>query len=374
LGQSTGFLLRSRINMKNIILSLAVVLLLVLGCEKAYDISSLPPVIDVTSSGDTTYIQKGEWRGFSNPQAILYGTDQLFYVADTYNDRIVLLDQAGSIRGILNGIRRPRCLAQDNRLDLLIGAEHIEPNTLDTIGIVYRVKLVNAHHQIGLAKIDTVWKEPARPKRRFVGIAVTVNDEFLVVRDGPDNTSPVDPDSRVLRFGYVKTDSVTYKDKMITPLGDFQAGQGIAITTLNHPTGIASFPSSKDFVLVQNSDGIQYSAVWMAYTISSDFEGWIAKYDPVQVTGIDFIRPNRFKDARAVAIDRVRKDIFIVDAELDSVVKFNSRGRFKSESFGAKSVGISLNHPSGIAVAENTLYVCDSGNNRIVLYRLSTDR
>jgi len=360
--------------MKNIILSLAVVLLLVLGCEKAYDISSLPPVIDVTSSGDTTYIQKGEWRGFSNPQAILYGTDQLFYVADTYNDRIVLLDQAGSIRGILNGIRRPRCLAQDNRLDLLIGAEHIEPNTLDTIGIVYRVKLVNAHHQIGLAKIDTVWKEPARPKRRFVGIAVTVNDEFLVVRDGPDNTSPVDPDSRVLRFGYVKTDSVTYKDKMITPLGDFQAGQGIAITTLNHPTGIASFPSSKDFVLVQNSDGIQYSAVWMAYTISSDFEGWIAKYDPVQVTGIDFIRPNRFKDARAVAIDRVRKDIFIVDAELDSVVKFNSRGRFKSESFGAKSVGISLNHPSGIAVAENTLYVCDSGNNRIVLYRLSTDR
>ncbi|MFA6467841.1 MAG: hypothetical protein WCW35_03015 [Bacteroidota bacterium] len=360
--------------MKNIFAISIIVLVLVAGCEKAYDIGSLPPVIDVTASGDTTYIQKGEWRGFSNPQAILYGADQLFYVADTYNDRIVLLDQAGSIRGILSGIRRPRCLAQDNRLDLLIGAEHIDATTSDTIGIVYRVKLVDAQHQIGSAKIDTVWREPARPNRRFVGIAVTINDEFLVVRDGPDNTSPVDPDSRVLRFKYAKLDSTTYKDKLVTPLGDFQAGQGIAITTLNHPTGIATFPNSQDFVLVQTSDGIQYSAVWMTYTITSDFEGWIAKYDPAQITGIDFIRPNRFKDARGVAIDRIRRDVFIVDAELDSIVKFNSRGRFKTESFGGRSLGISLDRPSGIAVAENTLYVCDSGNNRIVLYRLSTDR
>jgi DNA-binding beta-propeller fold protein YncE len=265
-------------------------------------------------------------------------------------------------------------LAQDNRLDLLIGAENIDQTTKDTIGIVYRVKLVAANHQISSARIDTVWKEASRPRRRFVGIAVTLNDEFLVVRDGPDNTSPVDPDSRVLRFKYSKIDSITYKDKLITPLGDFQAGAGISITTLNHPTGIATFPRSRDFVLIQTSDGLQYTAVWMIYTITNDFEGWIPKYDPEQVTGIDFIRPNRFKDARGVAIDRSKQDIFIVDALQDSVVKFNTRGRFKAESYGGKSSGISLNHPTGIAIAENTVYVCDTGNNRIVLFRLSTDR
>ena len=344
------------------------------GCEKPYDINSLPPATDLTSSSDTTYIQKGEWVGFSKPQAILHGIDQLFYVADTYNNRIVLLDQAGIVRGVLNGILHPVCLAQDNRLDLLIGAEYINQATLDTIGIVYRVKMVEAHHEISTARIDTVWREPARPKRRFVGIAITITDEFLVVREGSDNTSPVDPDSRVLRFQYTKIDSMTYKDKLITPLGDFQAGQGISITILNHPTAIASFPASRDFVLVQSSDGIQYSAVWMVYTQRPDFEGWIPKYDPEQVTGIDFIRPNRFINAMGVAIDPVRKDIFIADAAQDSIVKFNSRGRFKPESFGKKSLGITLNHPTGIAVAENTLYVCDTGNDRVVLYRLSTDR
>jgi hypothetical protein len=360
--------------MKKFFFFVSVLMVYFFGCEKPYDIDSLPPPTDVSSSSDTTYIQKGEWNGFSKPQAILHGVDQLFYVADTYNNRVVLLDQAGLIRGVLNGIQRPVCLAQDNRLDLLIGAQYINPTTNDTIGIVYRVKMVEASHHIGSARIDTVWREPARPKRRFVGIAVTIIDEFLVVREGPDNTSPVDPDSRVLRFQYTKIDSVTYKDKLITPLGDFQAGQGIAITILNHPTAIASFPNSRDFVLVQSSDGIQYSAVWMLYTLRPDFEGWLPKYDPAQITGIDFIRPNRFTNAMGVAIDPARKDIFIVDAVQDSIVKFNSRGRFKPESFGGKSPGVLLSHPTGIAVAENTLYVCDTDNNRIVLYRLSTDR
>jgi hypothetical protein len=360
--------------MKKTIPSIIIVLIFLTGCEKPYDINSLPPVTNVATSSDTTYIQKGEWTGFSNPQAIIYGLDQLFYVADTYNDRIVVLDQAGTVRGTLNGIRRPLCLAQDNRLDLLIGAQYIDQATQDTIGVVYRVKMVDAHHQIASARIDTVLKDRSYPKRRYVGIAITINDEFLVVSDGPDNSSPVKPDSRVLRFKYSKIDSVTYKDTLITPLGEFQAGSGISITNLNHPTGIATFPNSQDFVLVQTSDGIQYSTVWMTFTVLTDFQGWMPKYDPALVTGIDFIRPNRFKDARGVTIDQSRKDIFIVDAALDSIVKFNSRGRFKPESFGGKSPGISLNHPTGIAVAENTLYVCDSGNNRIVLYKLSTDR
>ncbi len=174
-----------------------------------------------------------------------------------------------------------------------------------------------------------------------------------------------------MHFKYVKIDSVTYVDRYLTPRSELQTGQGLSITSINHPTGIATFPRSADFILTQTSDGIQYSAIWMVYSKTSDFEGWLPKYDP-SISTVDFIRPNRFTNAQCVTIDASR-NIYIVDAKQDSVVKFTSLGRFKSESFGAKSPGITLKNPQGIAVAEKTLYVCDTENDRIVLYRLSSD-
>ena len=324
--------------------------------------------------GDTSYIQKGSWSGiFNKPRAIIYGQDQFFYVADTYNNRIVMLNSAGLVMSVSKPILHPIALTQESHfLDLLVCAEMIEATTKDTIGVVLRIKLFAANHHLENARIDTVWKETARPKRRFVGIASAINDEFLVARDGPNNTSPVDPDSRVLRFQYQRIDSVTFVDRFITPLSELQTGQGSSITSINHPTGIATFPNSSDFILTQQSDGVQYSAIWMVFSTNENFEGWLPKYDPSVTTGIDFIKPNRFREALGVCIDRTKRDIFIVDASQDSVIKFNSRGRFKEESFGKKTPDITLNRPGGVAVDENTLYVCDTDNNRIVLYRLST--
>lgn len=360
--------------MKRTLINIAVILLAFAGCEDKFDTGLLPPNTNTVSAGDTTYIQKNTWTGFNKPRSIMYGLDQLIYVTDTYNDRIVMLNQAGQVLSISNTIRRPIAIAQDLKLDLIIGAETIEPSTNDTIGILLRLKLVDAAHNLKTAQIDTIWKEPARPKRRFVGIAIILNNEYLVARDGPDNSSIVDPDARVMRFRY-RPNAVTKKDSFITPLGELQAGAGTSITHLNHPTGIASFPNSGDFVVTQNSDGVQYSAIWMAFTKNADFEGWLPKYDPTNPDqrSVEFIKPNRYKNAAGVGIDRVRRDIFVVDAALDSVSKFNNRGRFKVESFGKNTPGMSLSHPGGVAVAENTLFVCDTENSRIVLYRLSTD-
>ena len=102
---------------------------------------------------------------------------------------------------------------------------------------------------------------------------------------------------------------------------------------------------------------------------------WLPKFDPTNPDQrtVEFISPNRFKNAVGIGIDQKSRDIFVVDAQLDSVAKFNNRGKFKVESFGKKSFGIALNRPGGVAIAENTLYVCDTENNRIVVYRLSTD-
>ncbi|KAB2923427.1 MAG: hypothetical protein F9K22_09180 [Bacteroidetes bacterium] len=353
-----------------------VLLLFTIGCEEKFDLSSLPKETDVITIGDTTYVEKTSWTGlFKRPRAVLYGQDQLIYVADTYNNRIVMLNQAGQVLSVSDTILHPVAVAQDQRLDLLVGAETLEPSTGDTIGVILRIKLVAAAHDLSSAQIDTVWKEPARPKRRFVGIGVILNDEYLVARDGPDNSSIVDPDGRVLRFRY--RPSAAKKDSFITPIGELQAGAGSSVTNLNHPTGIAVFPNSGDFIVTQSSDGIQYAAIWMTFNKSAEFEGWLPRFDPANPDqrSIDFVSPNRFRNAAGVGIDRIRRDIFIVDAELDSVVKFNNRGRFKTESFGARTPGMKqlLRHPGSVAVAENTLFVCDTDNDRIVLYRLSTD-
>ncbi len=361
--------------MKQTPLLLSVFWLFLFGCEDRFDRSSLPKVTDVVIVGDTSYVEKTSWNGmFNKPRTIIYGQDQLIYVTDTENNRIVMLNQAGQILSISKQILRPISIAQDLRLDLIVGAETIEQSTQDTIGVLLRIKLVAASHNLNNAKIDTIWKEPARPNRRFVGIGVILNDEYLVARDGPDNSSVVDPDARILRFRY-RPNSSTKKDSFITPLGELQTGAGSSITNLNHPTGIATFPNSGDFIVTQSSDGIQYAAIWMIFSKTADFEGWLPKYDPTNPDQrtIEFISPNRFKNASGAGIDRIRRDIFIADADLDSVVKFNNRGRFKIESFGKKTLGITLRRPGGVAVAENTLFVCDTENNRIVLYRLSTD-
>ncbi|NUN70210.1 MAG: hypothetical protein HUU02_10915 [Bacteroidetes bacterium] len=360
--------------MNRSLLIIALAVLLLTGCQEKFDVSTLPPNTQLVSSGDTTYIQKDSWGGFNRPRSIMYGLDQLIYVTDTENNRIVMLNQAGQVLSTSGFIRRPIAIAQDLKLDLLVGAETIEPATNDTIGVLLRIKLVAASHNLQTAQIDTIWKEPARPKRRFVGIAVVLNNEYLVARNGPDNSSIVDPDARILRFRY-RPNAVTKKDSFITPLGELQSGAGTSITHLNHPTGIASFPNSGDFIVTQSSDGVQYSAIWMVFNKTADFEVWLPKFDPTNPDqrSTDFIKPNRYKNALGVGIDRVRRDIFIVDAELDSLAKFNRNGRFKSESFGKGTPGMSLNNPGGVAVAENTLYVCDTDNNRIVLYRLSTD-
>ena len=111
----------------------------------------------------------------------------------------------------------------------------------------------------------------------------------------------------------------------------------------------------------------------MVYSKTVDFEGWLPKFDPAAGQGgIDFILPNRFPDAEGVAIDPSRSDVFIVDAQQDSVARFNARGFFQSSSFGGRSPQITLVHPHGIAVAQSVLYVCDTDENRIVIYSLST--
>ncbi len=72
-------------------------------------------------------------------------------------------------------------------------------------------------------------------------------------------------------------------------------------------------------------------------------------------------------------MDPARRDVFIADAEQDSIVKFNSRGVFQGASFGrVRSEGL-IRRPSGLAYFDKILYVLDEEQGILLRYRLSTD-
>ena len=126
---------------------------------------------------------------------------------------------------------------------------------------------------------------------------------------------------------------------------------------------------------MQSSEGVAYGAIWMMYQQNADFTGWLPKFDPSNPDqqGIDFLRPNRFRQPVGVAIDRSRRDVFIADAGLDSVFKFSSNGRFKQESFGYYQTGGAMRQPAGVAFFNHILYVLDAPSGLVLRLRLATD-
>lgn len=337
-------------------------LFLALGCEDK------PPLLQAIpeTQFDTAYVQiTPSFPGFNQPEDILIGNDQLLYVADTRNNRVVMLNRAGQLLS-QKRILQPISLAQDSRLDLLVGGVIVAPNG-DSVGAVFRLDLVAVNHRLDSARVDTIWTEPAKPARRFPGIAVFGDNTYLLVRTGPDNTSFVDPDGRVLQFAS--------NDDFITPVAGLTTRAGTGITDIFKPTCIAAFPNSRDFVLGQTADQVAYGALWLVYQSNPEFEGWLPRFDPARAEDRlrDFIRPNRFVRPEAVAIDRSRRDIFIADAALDSIFKFNSRGSFKSESFGLVKSDGAMRRPTGLAFFERVLYVLDGQRGEVLRFRLTTD-
>ena len=380
------------------------------GCE-----DKITPPHDTgrtTTIGDTNYVEiLPPWGGFEDPRAMIIGNDQLIYVTDYSRNEVVMMNTAGVILK-RRSIPHPVSIAQNSKLDLLIGGETVSENG-DTIGAIYKINLVRWDTTY-ISRIDTVidtlrndtlevpvvrdtayfynnnideahmritWQEPARIGRRFTGIGILqangLNNEYLVARTGPDNSSFVDPDTRILRFNS--------GDTLITPLADLitRPSGGTAVTDIRNLTSLMVVPATSNFILTQNIAGVAYGAIYMVFQRTNDFEGWVPGYDPSVPGGrVDFVHQYQFNDASAATYDRIRNEIFIVDAGLDSVFKFDRRtGKLKSESFGKGKTRVKtqqydfpgLESPRGAAFSNDcTLYIADTGNKIIRRFRLSS--
>ena len=340
-------------------------LALIAACSDKFDLADLGSPRPSTTIGDTSYVlQQPVWSGFNQPMDVHVGYEPFVYVADAGNNRIVMLDLSGAVVGSSGFIKHPVAVAQDHRLDLLVCGEF--DTTINgqpaTFGAVYRIGLVEARHDISRAPVRRVYFDPLNANRRFTGVAALADNSYYVTRTGPSNASIIDPDDAVMLF--TAEDSLT--ERVYWP-GLTVDGSGLA--TLTVPTAIATFPKrTTDFVYTQKGDPSLFRAQWITQRTTGDVTQWESYFTPARDGAVDFLRVRLFSQPEDVTVDPAG-NIFVIDAGLDSLFRFNSSG-FVTQAFGGPGV---LRRPSGVAFFDKTLYIADTGNDRILRYVLSTD-
>jgi hypothetical protein len=310
---------------------------------------------------------------YKNPHAILLGKEPFIYVCDTDNDRIVMLNTAGTVLGTL-GIKKPTAISQDYRLNLIVCAEYdtVFNGTANTYSAVYKIDLVAVNHIIANAKPKLILPRTDdiinHPLCKFTAVTAFYNNSYYVARTGPNNTSISDPDNSIIPFVYVdQYHDTTLSNRVpnIDPLGSgFITANGInCMTSFNK--------KNLDFIATFNKGVVKetvFKAQWFHYFSSIDSVGYSSGID--QSTEAAFVRPDRFGAPTGCCVD-ASGNIFIADGDpgKDSVFKFSPSGD-ELQSFGGPTW---FSKPAGVAFFDNTLYVLDSQKNMIRRFILSTD-
>ncbi|OGU70676.1 MAG: hypothetical protein A3G43_12645 [Ignavibacteria bacterium RIFCSPLOWO2_12_FULL_56_21] len=342
------------------------------GCsEREFD-TGLLATGGSSNIGETTYVQiNPPWTEFNSPEDVLAGGDGFIYVADTYNDRIVMLNAAGARLSVSQSIRRPIALAQDYRRQLIVCAEFdtllAGHSTPTTFAAVYRLDLVSAGHIISAATPRRVFFEPGDSTRRYTGVAPLYDNTYYLSRFGPKNTNPVDRDGAILFF--------SKNDQLITPVTQNFAPTGTGLMSIHKITGITTVATGRsvEFVFSQ----VQYTSIvplqkvqWIRFATEGQTANFISKFP--DANEVDLVVNNKFTYPEDVTLDP-SGNLYVVDASTDSLYRFNSQGK-ELYSFGGTGNGDKqFRQPTGVAFMDKTVYVADRGNNRVVLFKLSTD-
>ncbi len=337
------------------------------------NLSDFPINIDPGTIGDTTYIPITPiFTGFNEPVDIHFGYDQQLYIADKNNDRIVQLNLAGGVVSYSNFVLRPKKITQDRNFDLLVIASVIDtipPNILDTVDVVYRFKLQpNGGTLSGV--IPTIAFKSNQPTPvpgdhgNFTGISTYQDNYYLVTRSGQNNSSPIDPDNAIFRINrFDNTNPVPQR------LSGFEV-EGQGLLSLQQVSGISTFSyNNTDLIYIQKSSNAAFKVQWCIYDDIDEI--YTAKYEPS--SGVDILRNGLLLEPADITLDQFN-NIYIIDSYKDSLYKFNSLGKLKSESFGGEGTfPTQFSNPLGVAFFNRTLYICDTGNNRILRFILSTN-
>ena len=350
---------------------LFVLLIILSSCEKKFNLDLLNA--DKSSGnigGDTVYIQiNPAWGGYNNPQAIMIGKEPFIYIADTDNNRVVMLNLDGDILGF-RSFEKPIALAEDYRLNLFVCAKFdtLVAGQQRTLNAVFKLDLVASQHNIAAAPMERILprtnSDINNPERKYTGVAVFYDNSYIVCRTGPNNSTLIDPDNSLLSFVVKHLPDGTEKDSLIGRIAGLDP-IGAGVPSAFNLSSVSSF-NKRDYDVITTLIGnTSFKVQWLHYVNTRDFTGY-QNYISPQSSEIMF--PNRFSQPEDATLDDA-ENIFVVDAAKDSVFKFNPFGDLL-QSFGGSGV---FKSPQSVAFFDKTLYVADSGNNRILRFVLSTD-
>jgi len=340
-------------------------LLIFFSCEDKFELPTTTGLGNIT--GDTVYVQLNPaWEGFNNPQDICIGNEPFIYVADTDNDRIVMMNLAGVVLGT-KSIKKPVAIAQDYQLNLIVCSEF---DTLgNTFGAVYKINLVAVNHNISEAPVTRLLPRPnvssdLKTGIRYTGVAVFYDNSFYVARTGPNNSSIFDPDNSILIFQKKLLSDGSKTDTLIGRLPSIEP-VGTGLLTAFNISSLASFKKRNTDFIMTLTGNTTFKTQWLYYNFASETPGYESKLSP---GSNQMMSPNKFSRPEGVTVDN-SGNIYVADAGRDSIYKFNSFGD-ELQSFGGSQL---FNQPYAVAHFDKTLYVVDKGNNRILRFILSTD-
>jgi hypothetical protein len=336
------------------------------GCGDRMDLSLFP----IENNGsinvrDTVYVLQDEWNGFNKPEAVFAGNDQIIYVADTKNNRLVQMDVAGGRYGNYNFNTSvfPKKIAQDGNFDLLVICDSI--TIQDTTSIVFRLKDVEGggvlnQNTPAVRLLTSLKPTPSSSKfRKFTGISTFPDNSYIISRIGPEDPLNIDPGNALLKVKGI--DSVT----QLTVLNGFQTS-GSSFYSIEFASSILSIKnSSTDFILTRSTQDTTRlnKVIYFQYNTTN------GTYDPKYTSTTQDLVNIKFGSPDAIVMD-FNYSIYVIDSYRNHLFKFSSNGKLLKESFGDSTV---FKNPKGISYFNKVVYIADTGNDRILRYKLSTD-
>ena len=350
---------------------LIIFIAIIYSCADKFDLNNINVSgNNVNIGGDTVFVQVNPvWDvgfDFNKPQDIIIGKEPFIYVADTENDRIVMLNLDGDILGTRT-VKKPVALAQDYRLNLIICGQ------FDTLGqsfsAVYKLDLFSVSHKIDIAPMKRLLprlSDFTQPQRKYTGAAVFYDNRFYISRTGPNNSNLIDPDNSILIFVQKSQNDGTFKDSLIGRVALLDP-TGTGIMSANRISSLTSYNNRNYDLIVTLIGENSFKVQPLDYIISQEYTGYQIGIEP---NSAQLMLPNNFDQPEGATIDNAN-NIYVADAGKDSIYKFNSFGQLLIR-YGGES-GDEFNHPHAVAYFDKTLYVADTDNNRILRFILSTD-
>ena len=380
---------------KRIYVALVVFLIVALvSCgEKMKLPTEVPPPGTI---GDTLYLLiNPPWDAehgfnFSGVTSLCFGRDTYLYIADTGNNRIFQLDAAGTIHDEFQ-IDNPISISQDEYMRLLVVTGEKRIYKIDVGPGGDRVARVAFDYDVAPADVP-----PSDTGGYFFKLHSMVDstDRFMSITDLPffDKSYFVAVSSdrmnngRVLWFWgatqggeftdslfdskYSNADADTFRNPVVV------TGNGITTTTF--PNSIYTYLDGSAMHLIVCQDSGSYPVHDMRFERQVWDRHWVFNYthNPGET---DLLTRGFFDGPRGATVDPLG-NIYVVESGISGqcgAYKFSKRGELL-ETFCDADSGLSIfDSPSGITYDiygdRRTVYISDTGNNRILRFKLSTD-